>query len=204
MAKTLLKLVREYRNQNFFAIDAIESTIGSRLVDFPTAISKVIGLLEGLTSNNSIFLIGNGGSTAIASESMNRFWKFCGLRAFSLNDPVMITSTANDYGWGRVYQKPLGIFGRSGDILIAISSSGKSKNILNAVSLAKTMGLTVITLSGFKPDNPLRRMGDVNFYVPATVEYLVPSTAYRHTERAHLFILDCILDICLLKKEGKW
>lgn len=203
MARTLPELVREYRDQNFLTINAIGSAIRSRPVDFPTAISKAVRLLEGLASNNSIFLIGNGGSTAIASEAMNRFWKFCGLRAFSLNDPVMITSTANDYDWERVYQIPLNVFGRSGDILVAISSSGESKNILNAVSSAKKMGLAVITLSGFKPDNPLRQMGDVNFYVPETAEYLVPSIAYRHTERAHLFILDCILDIYLLKKEGK-
>jgi D-sedoheptulose 7-phosphate isomerase len=82
--------------------------------------------------------------------------------------------------------------GKSGDILIAISSSGQSENILNAVNAAKKKGLFVITMSGFSEKNPLRNLGDLNFYVP--------SKSYGHVEIAHLIICHTILDTHLNTK----
>lgn len=153
-----------------------------------------------LTNNNQsrrqIFLVGNGGSAGIASEVTNRFWKFCHLPAQTFNDPIMLTSGANDYGVERMFAAPLEVYGQPDDVLIAISSSGQSQNIRRAVEVArsKTFGL-VVTLSGFRPDNPLRLLGDINFYVPAD--------SYRHVERTHLFILDCLIDLLIvLQSQG--
>ncbi|MBI2062881.1 MAG: SIS domain-containing protein [Candidatus Yanofskybacteria bacterium] len=195
---------KEYFKQCVDSISSIEADCCDVPRKFSRVVFAAISKLKVLKqSGGRIFIIGNGGSASIASETANRFWKFCGLKAHTFNDPAMLTATANDMGWERVFELPLDTFGQAGDILIAISSSGESQNIINAVATAKSKGLAIITLSGFQSNNRLRQMGDINFYVPLLTKYAVPSTAYRHTERTHLFILDCILDIYLLTKENK-
>ncbi|OGR84165.1 MAG: hypothetical protein A2901_09025 [Elusimicrobia bacterium RIFCSPLOWO2_01_FULL_54_10] len=135
-----------------------------------------------------IIFIGNGGSAAIASHQSVDYWKNGGMRAIAFNDVSLLTCIGNDYGYPFVFEKPVEMFADPGDVMIAISSSGKSDNILNGVKMAKKKGLTVITMSGFKPDNPLRSFGDINFYVPA------PTGAYGFVEIAHLTICHCIVD----------
>ena len=92
----------------------------------------------------------------------------------------------NDLGYEIVFWELLKLLARPEDVLVAISSSGRSANILKAVSLMREKDLRVITLSGFDPDNPLRKLGDINFYVP--------SDSYRHVESAHLFVCNWLLD----------
>jgi D-sedoheptulose 7-phosphate isomerase len=135
-----------------------------------------------------IIFIGNGGSAAIASHQSVDYWKNGGMRAIAFNDTSLLTCIGNDYGYQYVFEKPVEMFADDGDVMIAISSSGKSDNILNGVKAAKKKNLPVITMSGFKPDNPLRSMGDINFYVPA------PTGAYGFVEIAHLTIAHCIVD----------
>lgn len=135
-----------------------------------------------------IIFIGNGGSAAIASHQSVDYWKNGGMRAIAFNDTSLLTCIGNDYGYPFVFEKPIEMFADPGDVLIAISSSGKSDNILNGVKMAKKKGLIAITLSGFKPDNPLRSLGDINFYVPA------PTGAYGFVEIAHLALCHCIVD----------
>ena len=86
------------------------------------------------------------------------------------------------------------MFADEGDILFAISSSGKSENILNCVRAARNQGSKVVTFSGFGSENPLRRMGDINFYVP--------DGAYGAVEILHLSICHCILDVIIMEKKG--
>lgn len=156
-------------------------------------IEKSADLLLNLGSRHKVFVVGNGGSAGIASIVANRLWKFCGIKGCAFNDPVIMSCAGNDYGWDNVFSEPLKRYGEPGDILIAISSSGKSKNILNAVLTAQDLDFEhIITLSGFDPLNPLRKIGHTNFYVP--------SDSYRHVERTHLFILDCVLDLLVEKK----
>src|SRR3989338_2303804 len=114
-----------------------------------------------------IIFIGNGGSAAIASHQSVDYWKNGGMRAIAFNDISLLTCISNDYGYPYVFEKPIEMFADSGDVLIAISSSGKSENILRGAQIAKTKNCTVITMSGFKADNPLRKLGNINFYVPA-------------------------------------
>lgn len=136
-------------------------------------------------------LLGNGGSLAIASHIATDF-NLIGWPAFALTDAVALTSHANDFGVETIFSKQLETFwrtchGTANDIIIAMSCSGKSPNILRAVRCAFEHDARIITLSGFAADNPLRSMGDLNFYVP--------SSCYGHVQLAHESILHAALDI---------
>src|SRR5260370_25838460 len=117
---------------------------------------------------NKVIFAGNGGSAAIASHMATDYSKNGGLRAWSMNDASMLTCLANDYGYDQVFAKQIEFHGRSGDVLVAISSSGQSANILAAVAAARKLPCTLVTLSGFKPDNALRKTGDMNLYLDST------------------------------------
>jgi D-sedoheptulose 7-phosphate isomerase len=104
-----------------------------------------------------------------------------------LNDPAILTCLANDYGYEFVFAKQLDWHAKDGDILVAISSSGRSKSILNGVTAARRKGCRILTFSGFGADNPLRQMGDINIYVESSV--------YGFVELGHLAILHGVLDI---------
>jgi len=142
---------------------------------------------------NKIILIGNGGSASIASHIATDLLKNRNIPAITFNEPSLITCISNDLGYENVFAKPVGLLAKRKDILLAISSSGKSKNILNAVKIAKDKGCFLITMSGFERQNPLRRMGDINFYVP--------SSSYGFVEIIHLAICHCIAD-SLMGKNG--
>ena len=138
-------------------------------------------------NGNRLFFIGNGGSAGISSHMATDYSKNGGMRASALTDGSTITCLANDYGYEHVFEKQLEWHARPGDILIAISSSGRSKNILNAVKAARECGCVVYTFSGFTSDNPLRAMGDLNFYLA--------NKEYGFVEVGHLAILHTVLDI---------
>ena len=140
-------------------------------------------------TGNKIIFIGNGGSAAIASHQAIDYWKNGEIPAVAFNDASMLTCLGNDYGYEYVFEKPINMFANKGDILISISSSGKSKNIINAVKAAKKKELFVITMSGFSKLNPLRSHGDLNFYVSSNV--------YGHVEITHLVFCHTILDAYL-------
>ena len=143
-----------------------------------------------------IYLIGNGGSCAVAQHVAVDMVKQ-GWSAFALNDPAVMSMSANDLGWNQVFTNQLARHIGGNDVLIAISSSGKSENIVNSCAMAHNMHAKVITLSGFEPDNGLRKMGDVNYYVP--------SKNYGVVEITHLAILHAIAnpgDLTVLKSVG--
>jgi len=133
-----------------------------------------------------LFFVGNGGSAAIASHMAADWQKAGQIPAMAFNDAPAVTALANDVSYDMVFADQLRMHRRPDDILVAISSSGRSPNICEAVEVAVDGGMKVITLSGFTPDNPLRCMGDVNFYVP--------SDRYGVVETAHLAILHSLLD----------
>lgn len=137
-------------------------------------------------AGNKLIFVGNGGSAAIASHMATDYSKNGGVRSLALNDASMLTCLGNDLGYDRVFAKQIELHARSGDLLIAISSSGRSANILNAVDAAAAAGCTVATMSGFTPDNPLRRKGAWNFYVA--------SDRYGFVEIGHLTICHAVLD----------
>ena len=108
-----------------------------------------------------VFIIGNGGSAGIASHLAIDLTKNASVPALCFSDASMMSCLANDFGFEDWIAHALRLSARAGDCLVAISSSGQSKNILRAVEQARTMRLDVITLSGMNADNPLRELGDI-------------------------------------------
>jgi len=151
------------------------------------AMDRAVALVRGQTAaGRKVIFVGNGGSAGIASHQAVDYWKNGGMRAIAFNDGALLTCVGNDFGYPHVFEKPIEMFADAGDVLIAISSSGRSENILRAARAGARTGCRVITLSGFGPDNPLRGLGEVNFYLP--------SDSYGHVEITHLAICHCILD----------
>lgn len=138
-------------------------------------------------SENKILFVGNGGSAGIASHLAIDYSKNGGLRSLAFNDPAALTCLGNDLGFHNVFARQVELHARPGDLLVAISSSGRSQNILLAVAAALARGCSVVTLSGFDEENDLRMMGELNLYVA--------SHEYGFVEVAHLALCHAILDI---------
>ena len=162
-------------------------------IDFYAGIEMACTLiLSQANSGRKLMFIGNGASAAISSHMSTDFWKTCGIRAVAFNDSSLLTCLGNDFGYEYIFEKSIEMFADPGDILVAISSSGKSENILRGVNSAKSKDCSVITLSGFKDDNPLSSAGDFNFYVPAQ--------EYGPVEVIHHSVCHCILDAIVSHK----
>ncbi|WP_420562179.1 SIS domain-containing protein [Thalassobaculum sp.] len=162
-------------------------------VDLDPAIDRLVGLFAGLpAAGGKAVIAGNGGSAAIASHFATDFSKNGGVPTLAFSDAALLTCISNDLGYENVYAKPIELFGRPGDLLLAISSSGASPNILAAARAALDGGMRVATMSGFRPDNPLRSMGQLNFYID--------SDSYGVVECSHFML--CHLAIDLLT--GAW
>jgi D-sedoheptulose 7-phosphate isomerase len=138
---------------------------------------------------DKMMFIGNGGSSAIASHMSEDFSKAAGIRALCFNDAPTLTCLGNDFGYEHVFEKQIEWFARKGDLLVAISSSGRSPNILKGVAAARAAGAEVVTLTGFEPGNPLRASGDLNFYLP--------SKEYGFVEAGHLALLSAVVDFAM-------
>lgn len=137
-------------------------------------------------NKSSVYIIGNGGSAGVASHAVIDFVNVAKLRAFTLHDPALLTCMANDYGYENAFARILAQTAKPGDVLIAISSSGNSKNIRNAAVQMTENGGDVITLSGFAANNPLRTLGNINIWLD--------SSDYGFVEIGHQFILHNMSD----------
>lgn len=133
-----------------------------------------------------VIISGNGGSASIASHVSVDLTKNTGIQAINFNEADLITCLSNDYGYERWIEKALEFYARENDIVILISSSGQSENIINAARKARGMNLDLVTFSGFKPENPLRTIGDINFWVD--------SNSYNVVEMTHHIWLLAIVD----------
>jgi D-sedoheptulose 7-phosphate isomerase len=140
-----------------------------------------------LKSSKMTYVIGNGGSAGIASHFCIDLLKALKLPAAVLTDASVMTCMANDFGYDKVFSEQLNILIKESDLLVAISSSGNSANIINAVKVARSKGGKVITMSGFSQDNHLRQLGDINFWLPAN--------DYGLVEMGHFFLLHTIVDL---------
>jgi len=137
-------------------------------------------------NNGKIIFVGNGGSAAMASHLSVDLTKAAKIRAINFNEADLITCFANDYGYENWVARALEAYADEHDVIVLISSSGRSPNIINGVLQARKLGLPIITLSGFKSDNPLRNLGDVNFWCN--------SEAYNVVEMTHHIWLLAIVD----------
>ena len=139
-----------------------------------------------------IIIVGNGGSAAIASHVSVDFTKAAGMKATCFNESSLITCFANDYGYENWVARALEFYADKNDMVFLISSSGTSKNITNGARQAKEMGLSVVTLSGFSPENELRTLGNVNLWVD--------STQYNVVEIVHQTWILSIIDYLISNK----
>ena len=153
----------------------------------PDQFNKSVELIKLCKKNNGkIIVVGNGGSASISSHIAVDFTKACGLRSITFNEPNLITCFANDYGYENWVSEALKAYSDPHDLVILISSSGKSKNILNAADYCVEVGLRLITFSGFSSNNFLKNKGLINFWVD--------SNSYNFVEMAHHVWLVSIVD----------
>ena len=176
----------------YLAQAEVTSAPGESL-DMAEAINQMMALARRThAAGNKLMFVGNGGSSAIASHMATDYSKNGNVRAMALNDTAMLTCLGNDLGYDRVFAKQIELYARADDLVIAISSSGRSVNMLQAVKAARAAKCSVVTMSGFAADNPLRRLGDINFFIA--------SDRYGFVEIGHLTICHAILDfICGLR-----
>jgi D-sedoheptulose 7-phosphate isomerase len=135
----------------------------------------------------TVYLIGNGASASMASHFAADLAKNARLSTQVFSDLSLLTAISNDMGYDHVFAEPLRRRGQKIDMLVAISSSGKSPNILSAVEIARELGITVVTLSGMSPTNPLQSRGALNLYVPAD--------SYSMAESCHAAALHWWIDL---------
>lgn len=137
-------------------------------------------------SSRNMYLCGNGASAAFANHMALDWTKAGGVPTFSFSDSALLTAMGNDLGYEHAFSAPLSWYAKSGDLLVTVSSSGNSPNILKTVEVARAKGMEVITFSGLGEDNQSRQLGDLNFYVP--------STTYGIAESSHQILLHVWLD----------
>lgn len=148
-----------------------------------------------LLDNHKILSCGNGGSASdsqhFAAELLNRFeTERPSLPAISLTmDTSTITSIANDYSYQEIFSKQIKGLGQPGDVLVAISTSGNSKNVIEAIYAAQDRGLTIIALTG-------REGGEIaNLMRPQDIELRVPAQNTARIQETHIIILHCFCDL---------
>lgn len=146
--------------------------------------------------DRSIYWVGNGGSSAICSHLSQDVFNKLKIRSHYFNDSSLMTCMANDFGYENVYARILTLYARKGDILIAISSSGNSQNILNAVGVAKEKSMQVISLSGMRESNKL-------WASKSDVAFFLDSDLYGIVEVGHEAILHGIIETLWLEMSQK-
>jgi D-sedoheptulose 7-phosphate isomerase len=167
--------------------DLVVTASGGETLTTPEGFARWLTMTrDGRARGQHIYLVGNGASAMMASHFAADACKNGALSAMAFNDAALLTAIANDVAFEEVFALPLKRLARAGDLLIAISSSGNSANILRAVETAKSMPVHVVTLTGMCAENRTRASGDLNFYVPLP--------RYGWVECAHQLILHYWLD----------
>lgn len=149
-------------------------------------------MIESVTQSGKIISCGNGGSMSdamhFAEELSGRFRGHRkGIPALSISDPSHITCVGNDYGFDQVFARYVEALGFKNDVLLAISTSGNSKNVLEAVKVAKEKGMKVVALTG-KTGGKLANLADV--------EIRAPHAPYAdRAQEIHIKVIHCLIDM---------
>ncbi len=143
--------------------------------------------------NKKVIIFGNGGSAAISSHVSVDLTKNAGIRSINFNEADLLTCFSNDFGYQKVFSKSLEFYVDKGDLVIIISASGRSKNLLEAAKYCKRRKIFLCTLTGFSKSNPLKKMGDINMWAN--------SKAYNIVENVHQIWLLSIVDRIIGKSE---
>ena len=146
-------------------------------------------IAEARDAGRKLLLAGNGASASIASHLATDFSKQGKVRALTFNDANLITALGNDCGYENWVAKALDFYADKDDVVILISSSGKSPNVVKAAQHAKELGLYVAVFTGFAKDNPLGAVSDINFWVD--------SRAYNIVECTHMIWLTAVVDLLI-------
>lgn len=155
--------------------------------DYEVLIETLVSVFQKAKINHKqIFFIGNGGSAGIAEHMTTDFIKNGKIHARSMFSATVLTCLGNDYGYEKIFSKQLELLAEKEDILVAISSSGNSANIINAIKVMKKKNGIIITFTGFRDDNNIKQLGDYNIYVPIE--------EYGIVETTHQAILQHIID----------
>lgn len=161
-----------------------------KLADVQKAINEIdplqVDQLKHLLSvHEEIIMIGNGGSNAICSHIAQDYTKFLGNRAYAFSDASRLTCYINDFGMENAYERFLEDFAMSGTLVILVSSSGNSKNIVNCARYCCDEGLAFITITGFDKDNTVRNL----YSTQAALDVHVDSHSYGVVECVHQVFL---------------
>ena len=186
-------------NEKKFIFKYLEDTAKLISPDIETIskLEKIKKLFLSVKKNQKkLIIIGNGGSAGIASHFSVDMTKNGKIRCINFNESSLITCLTNDFSYDKVFSKAIDYYGDKGDILIAISSSGTSPNILNACNQAKIKKFSkIITFSGFPKKSKLKKIGDVNL--------LVNSQSYNFIENVHQIWLLLLVDLIIGKTQYK-
>ncbi|RKY48271.1 MAG: phosphoheptose isomerase [Candidatus Neomarinimicrobiota bacterium] len=142
---------------------------------------------------NKLILAGNGASAAIASHCAVDFTKQANVRAVCFNEASLITCFSNDYGYDMWIVEALKHYADPGDVVILISSSGRSPNVVNAAKYARENNLKVVSFTGFDSDNPLRKLSDISLWIDSHV--------YNIVECVHMIFLTMVID-CISERKS--
>jgi D-sedoheptulose 7-phosphate isomerase len=172
---------------------SLKKTVGETLV--PTIVEAGQLLAGCLRDGGKILSCGNGGSACDANhfntEMVNRFMiERSPLPAISLNtDMAVLTAIANDYDYADVFAKQIKALGKKGDVLLAISTSGNSLNIVRAINMAHESGMPVVALTG-------RDGGDIaGALIAGDIEIRVPGKVTPRIQEVHITIIHCLCDL---------
>ena len=150
-------------------------------------------LIKSSRNGGKVLIFGNGGSAAIASHVSVDLTKNARIRAVNFNESDLITCFSNDYGFERWVEKSVDFYADKKDCLILISSSGKSKNMINACKAAKRKKIKIISFTGHSKNNPLSRISDLSLWIN--------SKAYNFIENTHQIWLLTVCDLIIGKRE---
>ena len=172
----------------------IKSLISPNLENIKKLILAKNIIIDARKSKNKILIFGNGGSAAIASHFSVDLTKNAKVRCVNFNEADLITCFSNDYGYKKWIEKTIQYYGNKNDVLIVVSSSGESENIINGCKMAKKMKFKkIITFSGNSKKNNLSKLGNLNFWVD--------SKAYNQIENVHQIWLLSLVDLIIGKSK---
>ena len=164
--------------------------IKAKSIDFNKLVEMANLIRNTKLNSGKIIIVGNGGSAAIASHVAIDLTKAANIRSINFNEASLLTCLSNDYGYESWVEKALDFYADKNDMVILISSSGQSKNIINGAKKALEIGIPLITLTGFSEDNPLNKLGNINFWAD--------SSTYNIVESIHqmwlLSVIDYLID----------
>lgn len=147
---------------------------------------------------NKIILFGNGGSASICNHVSVDLSKNARVKATTFNEANLITCLSNDYGHDNWMKEALKIHCEKKDLVVFVSSSGNSKNIVNAAKWCKKNNIKIITFTGFSKNNLLNKINKNG------ISFWVNSKAYNHVEMCHLYLLLSTVDFIIGKLEYRF